>query len=935
MLELQVLGPISVHVGGATTAVGSRTHRALLAGLAAARGRAVPVDALADLVWDDRRPPSAARSLKSHLSRLRRTLGEDVVAARPPGYALTIDADQLDLHRFEQGVSRAATVDALDEALSLWRGQPYGDLADHPHLAADVARLTELYLHGRLRRAHLLLASGRPADAVADCAGLVEEDAWREPAWIGLMLALRAAGRQADATSAARRYRRAVAAVGLDPSPDFVDAERQVYAEAPPADRAPVTALPMRTSSIVGRQREIDRFADLLRSRRLLSLVGAGGVGKTTLAVEVARDLAGEFPDGRWLATLTDVEDPAGVVAAVCRAVGAPLRQPLLGALADYLRPRQALVVLDNAEHVHGAVRQVAAHLLATTADVHLLTTSRQPLGIPGELVVTVEPLAVDDAMALFSERATEAGASIEGHERATAELCTALDRLPLSIEMAAARLRGLSVPDLAAQLQKRLHLLRSTEPGRHATLAKVVAWSYDLLEDQQQQAFVQLSVFAGPFDLAAAEAVCTTDDVAEVLADLVDRSLVVANVHGASATYRLLHVVRSFAAEQLATADPAGKASTRFVRHHVRRADQIAAGLQGADEPSWAERFDEQTPNLEAALARSLEIGDLESAVRIAAPTYHLVYQRLRADVGTWAERTAPLARAADHPAWPEVAAAAAMNLLNRDDADGVVTLLSGLPDDPASRHAHEVLGELCVYRGDLDQALVHLSAAERLARAVDDEFTATYSRISRAIGMGYLDRVEEGLALVDELRTATATARNPLLLAWCDYTRGELLAETRPQPALAFVDKAVAAADDAGWRMLAGAGRLTASSLRARAADPVDAVPGFERLIRHWARLGDRTHQWTTLRNLVELLVRIEAHEPAAELIGALSNASIPSYGAEQARLREAADAVRSHLGTRAEQLMATGRGHDLAAAVQLSLAALASRASAPAFP
>ena len=928
MVEVLVLGPIGARDDSGPIAVGSRTQRALLAALAHARGHAVPTEELIALVWDEHPPASAHRTLRSHLSRLRSTLRDDVVVSQPPGYALTVPLDHLDVHRFERGVQVAGSVDEIDAVLALWRGRPYGEFADHELLAGEVTRLVELHAQARLRRAELLLAAGRGEQAAAAFTQLTTEDPLREAAWIGLLRALHATGRQAEATAAARRYREHTAEVGLDPSPRYAEVEHEVFATAPatPRPRRAGTPVPGRLASIVGRHRELEELDALLRQRRLVTLVGPGGVGKTTLALQAARALADELDDGVRIVTLADVDDDAAVVPAISRAVEAPATDPLDTSLEQYLAGQRTLLVVDNAEHVRDAVRTVTRRLLTVADDLRVLVTSRQPLDVAGELVVPVDPLEREAALELFRQRARDAGAPIPQDQAALAtDLCDQLDRLPLAIEMAAARLRGLGLADLVRRLDERLRLLRSGEQGRHETLATVVAWSYDLLDAAGRSLLEQLSVFTTTFDLDAAEAVGDVADVPAGLADLVDRSLVHRVTHHGSARFRLLETVRAFAAERLAGTAAHQTTLERFVHHHVRLAERIDDGLRGPDEGAWAEVLEAQLPNLEAAHGHARQLGDVDAVVRIAVAPYLFVYHRLRADVGAWAEAALPLATGADHPLTPMVASVVALNHLHRGDLDGARSLLADLPDAPVARHAHEVLGDVHLYCGDLDAGLEHFRIAERLARGVDDQFTVLHSRMSQAMTIGYAGRLDEGLELVDAVRREASGLRLPMVATWCDFTEGELLADSQPQRALELVDGVVEKADRAGWRMGAGVGRLTASSLRARTADPADAIPGFERLIRHWDRLGDETHQWTTLRNLVELLTRLGAHAPAARLLGAVSTATRPTFGPEQRRLEQARAAMRAHLGPEADTLISSGREDDLAAAVELGLTTL----------
>ena len=920
-----MLGRVEAHVDGQRVEITSRTHRVLLAALAHARGAAVPTDRLIWLVWGDQPPDRARESLKSHLSRLRRTLRDDVVASRPPGYALTIEPEHLDLHRFEQGMD-ATSLAELEKSLALWRGEPFGELGEHEHLAGEVARLTELHLTGRVRRAELLAAAGRHDEAIGELRALTTEHPLLERARIALVATLHRAGRQADAVAEADRYRTQVADVGLEPSPSFVAAERAAFAEPSPPTPPVRSAPPARLGTLVGRDEEIDHVCRLLEERRLVTVVGPGGVGKTALAAEVTRRMADLAPDGVWIAALAEVEDGAGVLPAVVRAVGAPTTHPLDASLAGYLSGREGLLVLDNTEHVSTSACAVADQVLAVPGRIRIITTGRQPLGLAGEAVVPVEPLTAAAAQQLLEERCRDAGGTIEPRQaELAARVCERLDRLPLAIEMAAARLRALSLEDLEQHLDQRLRLLGSGRDGRHETLERVVAWSHDLLDPDQRELFEQLSVFAGPFDLDAAAAVHGSDHTAGPLADLVDRSLVQARNDAGRVRYQLLETVRAFANERLDASPSRDATIDRFVEHHVALAEQVAEGLRGPDERRWADTFDRNTPNLEVAHARALERGDIDAAVRIATAPYLLIYQRLRADIGAWAEATLEPARRAGHPATAAVLAVVALDRLNRGHHDEVAALLDDLPDDPVARHAHEILGDLYTYRGQLDAAVEHFARAADLAIAGGDHVTALHARMSQSIPLGYAGHRDEARRRLQQVRADGELRGVRFVPAWCDFAEAELLVEIDPARSLELVDGAVATADREGWRMLAGVGRLTASSLRARSADPADALAGFERLIRHWDRVGDTNHQWTTLRNLVELLVRLGDLPRAALVLGSVTNSPRPTFGPEEERLRDAAELIRAGLGDQADELVERGAALDLDATIRLALDAL----------
>lgn len=278
MIDVCVLGPIAVRVDGDAVDVASTAQRAVLAALARSAGQVVPFDRLTAVVWGGDPPARALTSLRSHVSRLRGALTADVIAARDGGYALTLDPNRVDARRFDRLVADAASLADLDAALGLWRGEPFGEFGEHPFFAAESARLREVHAQARERRAAMLLDASRPGDAVADLQAVVAEHPVREPAWMLLLRALHGAGRQAEAVAAAGRYRERLTHEGLEPSPAFGAVEEEIF-RTPPR-RTTSSGLPARLASIVGRDTELAEVVDLVQRRRLVTLVGPGGVGK-------------------------------------------------------------------------------------------------------------------------------------------------------------------------------------------------------------------------------------------------------------------------------------------------------------------------------------------------------------------------------------------------------------------------------------------------------------------------------------------------------------------------------------------------------------------------------------------------------------------------------------------------------------------------------
>ena len=391
--------------------------------------------------------------------------------------------------------------------------------------------------------------------------------------------------------------------------------------------------LPAQLSTFIGREREVSEVRALVESSRLVTLTGAGGAGKTRLGLQVAAELLDGSGDGVWLVELAAVTTEDTVAPAVSEALrlGAqPARQarPVLETLLDALAPQDVLIVLDNCEHLIGACAKTAELILRRCPRVRLLATSREPLGIGGETIYRVPSLSLpgpddtgpaaagsSDAVALFAARASAHGVGLPADEQTgslVVSICRRLDGMPLAIELAAARLRSLSVNELHDRLDQRFRLLTGgsrTALARQQTLRAAVGWSYSLLTGAEQALLGRLSVFAPGFGLDAAEAVCGVGgldvlDVADLLGSLVDKSLVVAEQAGAGLRYRLLETIRLFAAERLAEAgdDAAAAAAAAHCAHFLAVAEAAAAHLTGPEQGSWLDRLHADQANLRRA---------------------------------------------------------------------------------------------------------------------------------------------------------------------------------------------------------------------------------------------------------------------------------------------------------------------------------------------
>jgi predicted ATPase/DNA-binding SARP family transcriptional activator len=766
-LEVRILGPLEVLRDGVALEVGPRRHRALLALLLLSANRVVSADRLIEELWAGRPPEGAPKTLRSYVSRLRAAVGEEVLRSRKPGYLLEIDPDELDARRFErlldEGRKARARGDAavaaacLREGLALWHGDALADLADEPFADVEARRLEELRLVAIEERIEADLDCGRHHELVAELEALLDEQPLRERLWGQLMTALYRSGRQADALAGYQRARSLLAdRLGLETGKELRILEQKILRQELEAAPAQVVErglpsgtvnLPAQLTSFVDRERELEELTRLLPETPLLTLTGIGGCGKTRLALEAAGSALPRFREGVHLVELGGLTRPEFVPDAVAAAVGAPQpsERAVLESLPDRLRTQALLLVLDNCEHVLDACAELAGRLLSACPQLRILATSREPLGLHGELVYRVSPLSLAEpaeatpdvagsaAVRLFVERAAAAGWEPDGTPQTlttVASVCRELDGLPLALELAAARSHVLTVEEIAARLDDRFRFLRyprRTPEPRHETLGTTMAWSYDLLSEDERALLRGLSVFAGGFTLQAAAAVCLdgdSDAALELLTRLIEGSLVLVDARNGTTRYRMLETVRHYAAERLAEAGEADEARSRHAAYFLELAEELGS-WEANDRSrggSWSAAF-EEGDNLRAALGWYVDRGVAESSLRfVCFLTWFWGTTDRIAEGRSWCERALALEGEPQTKSRAEALyAAGTLSWMGGDVArareflDQSLHLFEQLGDKLWLTILHDARADLHLVAGDLEAARITYEACRK----------------------------------------------------------------------------------------------------------------------------------------------------------------------------------------------------------------------------
>lgn len=720
---------------------------------------------------------------------------------------------------------------------------------------------------------------------------------------------------------------------------------------AGPPDRA--SRLPAAVLPLIGRDDLLAALEDAVGRHRLITLTGPGGVGKTALGFELARRVEHRFPDGAYAVELVTVVEERATLEAFATAVDVNVRQhaSIDDAVIDVLRPRRALLLLDNCEHVIDPLAALVHRILRAAPGVTIVATSQEPLAVASEDVWTVPPLAVsaggddgpDDraaadlgpeeiarlpAVALFVERAGQADAPFAldaDTAPAVLEICRRLDGIPLAIELAAARSRVLDVHEIARRLDERFRLLRAVRRGtdpRHGTLEDAISWSYDLLAPDEQRLFAALAVFAGPFDLAAAEQVCgrypaaadsagapAEEDVVDLLGRLTERSMVAVRPRprgsGSGTRYELLETLRHYGRGRL-DGERSVALFAAHASHFATVAREVGAGLETPAEAVAVARADGAFADLRAASRFLAEVGDLPAAFDLIGSVREYAMRSMRYEVFAWADHISASGladRAVDDPGYPLLLAVRGYGAWVRGEFDNAMALAHqsqaaerrlGLPP---SGLAERVLANVLSTIGQINAGLAHM--LEQLAAA---EESGNRSRLAHACYMGSVGFASTGAyddarRLADRAEAAGQATGSPTDLASASVARG-FLAIGDPRAALDAFARAERLARSAGNRWMRAFAHTEASGLLVHLGEIEAGCRGLAEMVDAWYRAGEWPQQWHTLARCVIALDRIDEPAWALEVVGAIESRAAIGTPPVMVTLRDLALRARTEL-------------------------------------
>lgn len=956
--ELRVLGSLALIRPEGSVALGGPKSQLLLTMLIANAPRRLSNDRLIDGLWGEAPPRSAMATLQSQISRLRSLIcPEFEIVYEAMGYRLEAITGTLDSRRFENFVDRSLnraqdertqplqSVFAADmeSALALWRGRAFGQFAEHSEVAGEARRLDEMRLVAIDAWAAEQIRSGDPVSIVGELESLVRNHPLRESFRRFLTLALYQTGRQAEALRTVSEFRSLLRdEAGLSISPGLKQLEEQVLSDDP-ALQTPRVLVRRRTEGATGRQLlgvtsffgrdpHVASIGVAIRRESVVTITGPGGVGKTRLAMHVAGTVGHEFGNGVVVVELAALRDPSGAAQVIANALDIQQRQhrTIEDTIEDFLAPLQVLLLLDNCEHLTTEIAPLVDRLRLACPELRILATSRQPLGLAAEYIDVLNPLGVPtpaadsvdqvrraSAVELFVSRASSGHHKFELTEKnakAVSEVCRRLDGLPLALELAAARLRTMSIHDLVDRLAVRTDMPGQTQigaDGRQRSVRDLVDWSYDLLDPAERYFFEQLSVFAGGFDSSAVRAVCLSGDAAldgaDLLVGLVDKSMVIFD-GPSSSRYRLLEPLREYGLERLTERGGLRDAEHRHYEWFRSRAMQASSELNGPEEGRWATRIGEDFDNFRAAFLVAIRNENADGALSLVASLRENAFREIKYEVTKWAETAVALEGAEDGSCLSTVLGVVSYGAFVHGDMPRAIELArralavpgesglseSGLPE--------RVLSNALFYMEKTDEAVVWMDRMVLSGRTSGDTAQTAHALYMSSVAQTSIGDAIGGAVLAGEAREAAMSCGSPTAMAQAAYALGLALEQERPDEALQQLERACRHAADAGNRWLEAFALTEVYSLKAKSGELHEALVGYAEVIETWYRGGDWANQYLSLRGVFSIFVEIGRHEAGAVLHGALAavgaSQAMPIVPAEAERLVDQVDELQASM-------------------------------------
>lgn len=957
-----MLGPFEVMLDGVPLKVPGTKQRTLLAILALRFNTFVSSAHLVDLLWEQQPPKSALNLLHVYISGLRKILkfganGRPCIVTRPSGYILEIDPHQLDAEVFtnlvDEGrralIARANKAAALkyDKALALWRGDVLSDFRFATFAQSDIARYEHLRESALEDWAEAQLALGRQADLIPQLVTLVIENPLRERMRGQLMLALYREGQQAAALQTFADGRRIlVQELGVEPGRELCELYEKILhqdagldSSAAEAPGTKLTNLPTPLSTFVGREFELRVIPSKFSGTRLVSLVGPVGCGKSRLAIEIGGRMINHYSDdGIWWADLSDVIDPALVPERVASALG--IHRPSAGftiqGIVQALEQRAVLLILDNCEHLLETCAGLVDQVLLKCKDCQVLVTSRTALQLPDEYTYHLKPLELpddfsyegcrdNDAVRLFCDRAAQVFSNFALTQTAApvvGRICARLDGLPLSIELAAARLGALSLEEVESRLDGQLRLLstgRSTVPNARGSLLAALDLSFEQLDSLEQQFFARTSVFTGGFTLEAAASVCVSNEsaghrVLDMISVLVNDSLVMVDNRNRVRRYRLLPAVRQYAGEKLDSLGERRLIEDKHAAFHLSFVEDAERGLHGPDQSRWLRDLRSELSNIRSALEWCLsEAEDAERAVRIAAAIWWFWGER-PAEGDDWLRRGLSLgAQLPVRLRAKGLLGRAALNFLQGAYREASVMANESLAlaeeaDEASIRiGALHFLGSICRDQGAYERSNSFHQEGLAAARRLGDDWLIGRSFYSLALLAEAQGLYERSARYLNEANVFFAGIGDSEGMGEVAYISGELLMRQEDWRAAALqFNKALSGAREREDREQIACLSLSIASAAVHAGERPFTYMMLDEAFIEFRRLGMRLWLAKTLECMAHVSEAFEEYGRAATLLGVaecLRDAlSSPPSSSEAVNLMKRLEALKTQLGDEA---------------------------------